>query len=172
MTVLFISAFLPIAQAGGTGVTGVPLLASSSKGVDSDSVYPNPRFSPADVVRIQVDALGKNDVPHENAGIEIAFRFASPGNKHVTGPLTRFIQLVSNPVYRPMLNHRKADYGKLEVEGTRAVQSVILTASNGERVGYLFALSRQQGGHCDACWMTDSVIRFEVRDEQNRLLTI
>jgi hypothetical protein len=144
--------------------------------VDSDAadkeLFPNQNLSPAEVVRIQIRALGQNDIPHENAGIEIAFRFASPRNKLITGPLPRFIQLVSNPVYRPMLNHRQARYGPLQIEGANATQPVILTASDGQRVGYLFTLSRQDGGTCDRCWMTDGVIRYDLIGDQDELLMI
>lgn len=167
VTILLFAGFLTEAQADVTLLTTISLQESSSE-VHPDSLKPSPNLSPAEVVRIQIEVLGHNDVPYENAGIEIAFRFASPANKSVTGPLDRFIQLVSNPIYRPMLNHQEAQYGEIQVEGNQALQPVILTAKNGERVGYLFVLSKQEGGPYDACWMTDGVIRFEPRHEQER----
>ncbi|MFQ5938177.1 MAG: DUF4864 domain-containing protein [Acidiferrobacterales bacterium] len=127
-----------------------------------DTLHPNPKFSPADVVRIQLEALRHNDVPHRNAGIELAFRFASPANKSTSGPLERFIAMVNNPVYRPMLNHRKVHYGAVEIESNAAVQAVILVGHSGERVGYLFSLSKQKSGRYASCWMTEAVIRFEI----------
>jgi hypothetical protein len=137
---------------------------------DPDSWQPDPKFTPADVVRIQLQALRANDTPRKNAGIEVAFRFASPANKTTTGPLARFIGLVSSPPYRPMLNHRQAHLGQIEIEENRAVQPVILVARNGERVGYLFSLSRQLTGRYASCWMTDAVIRFEITSGQARVL--
>jgi len=131
-----------------------------------DSLQPSPGLSPPEVVRLQIEALGHNNVPYENAGIETAFRFASPANKSVTGPLDRFIQMVSSPAYRPMLNYQEAEYGETVVEEDQAMQPVILTAKNGEQVGYVFHLSKQEGDPCDACWMTDGVIRFETRGKQ------
>jgi len=128
----------------------------------TQSAQPHPDLSPAEVIRIQIEALGKNDSPHENAGIEIAFRFASPTNKHATGPLERFIQIARSPAYRPMLNHRAAEYDELQTRGDEAVQPVILTTEAGEQIGYTFFLSKQRGGPFDACWMTDGVIRFNV----------
>ncbi len=145
-------------------MTAVPV--ADARQDERRSLQPTPDLSPADVVRVQVEALGHNDIPHENAGIEIAFRFASPANKITTGPLERFIQLVRNPVYRPMLNHREAEYGAIQIEEDRAVQLVILTAQGGERAAYFFSLSKQRGGRYDACWMTDAVIRFEIEDER------
>ena len=35
--------------------------------------FPGPEHGPADVVRIQVQALADNDTPYRNAGIEIAY---------------------------------------------------------------------------------------------------
>ncbi len=129
------------------------------------SPQPSPDLTPAEVVRIQLEALARNHTPYEHAGIEIAFRFASPANKRNTGPLDRFIRMVHNPPYRPMLNHREAEYGKIEVRGREAVQPVILTTREGKRVGYVFFLSKQKGGPYDSCWMTDSVMPFEVEHQ-------
>ena len=130
---------------------------------------PRPAYPPEEVVRIQIEALGDNDRPRPDAGIEIAFRFASPANKKVTGPLPRFIEMVHNPAYRHMLNHRGARYGKLKREGNRASLTVILKTRDGGRVGYLFQLSRQAQAPYRDCWMTDSVIRYEVREDYRQV---
>ena len=107
---------------------------------------PNPEYKPQEVVRIQLTALARNNDPYKDAGIEITFRFASPSNKQMTGPLDRFIRLLYNPAYSPMLEHRAANLGELVRENDRARLSVILTAADGERVGYLFILSKQKSG--------------------------
>lgn len=130
---------------------------------------PRPAFPPEKVVRIQIEALGDNDRPHADAGVEITFRFASPANRKVTGPLARFIEMVHSPAYRPMLDHRGARYGKLKREGDHASQAVILKSRDDGRVGYLFRLSRQTEAPYKDCWMTDSVMRFEVRDDYRQV---
>ncbi len=137
---------------------------------DASFLQPDPKFTPADVVRIQLQALQANDTPHKDAGIEVAFRFASPANKSTTGPLPRFINLVNSSPYRAMLNHRKAHFGQIEIEGNKAVQPVILVTPNGERAGYLFSLTRQLTGRYASCWMTDAVIRFEIIGGKERVL--
>jgi hypothetical protein len=126
--------------------------------------HPSSAQGPDEVIRLQLGALAANNDPHEDAGIEVAFRFASPANKQVTGPLARFIAMVHNALYRPLLNHRAVRYGTLRVENDHAAQMVIVTAGDGEVVAYLFVLSRQQGGACDSCWMTDSVLRVEAEE--------
>ena len=130
----------------------------------SHGAFPGPEYGPADVVRIQVQALANNDTPYRNAGIEVAFRFASPANKRFTGPLWRFIQMLYNPTYRPFLHHQAAHFGHVDIQGSEATQTVILTAANGRRVGYVFRLSKQQGGPCKACWMTDGVWRVDLQE--------
>jgi hypothetical protein len=125
---------------------------------------PAPDLSPAEVVRLQVEALGANDTPHEDAGIEAAFAFASPANKRATGPLERFRRLFDTPAYGPMIDHDGATYSTPQVEGTVARMGVILTTAQGERVGYLFRLSKQEGEPHADCWMTDGVRRVPVED--------
>ena len=127
-----------------------------------ENAYPEPELKPNDVVRLQLLAMQQND--DSDFGIEITFRFASPANKKQTGPLKRFIRLVRNPSYRPLLNHINATFLELTVEEDFAVQDVIITTSNGKRIGYRFWLSIQKGPLFPGCWMTDSVIPFKVME--------
>lgn len=120
---------------------------------------PSPDLTPAEVVGIQLDALRANDAPYPDAGIETAFRFASPANQVATGPLDRFAVMVKGPVYGDLLGFARADRGSIAVEGDRAAQRVTLTHADGRRAIYVFVLSRQDGGPCDGCWMTDAVTR-------------
>ena len=127
---------------------------------DIENAYPEPKLKPNDVVRLQLLAMQQND--DSDFGIEVTFRFASPANKKQTGPLKRFISLVRNPSYRPLLNHINATFLELTVEEVFAVQDVIITTYNGERIGYRFRLSIQKGPLYPGCWMTDSVTPFKV----------
>ena len=123
---------------------------------------PDASLTPEQVARIQVEALGRNNTPYPDRGIEITWNFASPGNRKGTGPLERFKRMVHNPQYEPMVNHRSAQYENAWIEGDRAGLDVILLSEDGRFVGYKFMLSRQLGGSCDGCWMTDGVARFQV----------
>jgi hypothetical protein len=116
------------------------------------------------VVRLQVEALANNDTPRPDAGIETAFRFASPANKRATGPLERFRTLFDTPSYGPMIDHEAARYSAPQVNGRTAQVGAILTTKDGERVGYLFRLSKQAEAPYEACWMTDAVIPVSVSD--------
>ena len=129
---------------------------------DIENAYPEPELKPNDVVRLQLLAMQQND--DSDFGIEVTFRFASPSNKIQTGPLKRFISLVRNPSYLPLLNHSNATFLELTVEEDFAVQDVIITTSKGERIGYRFRLSIQKGPLYPGCWMTDSVVPFKVME--------
>ncbi len=120
---------------------------------------PSPKLSPAEVVSAQLAALKNND--DDNTGIRITFRFASPGNQAQTGPIDRFIAMLNNPAYQPMINFQSAHPVPIEVDGSTAKQIVTLVASNGKRTRYLFILSKQKKPPCRGCWMTDAVMRLD-----------
>jgi len=123
---------------------------------------PDASLSPRDVVSIQIGALRNNDTPYADRGIEVTFNFASPANRHMTGPLERFKAMVRSPIYAPMIDHRRAEYENLMVDGDSARIDVILISRQGAYLGYRFILSRQHGNRYEGSWMTDAVIRFDV----------
>ena len=136
----------------------LPILGWSKDSIEN--AYPKPSLKPAEVVRIQLLAMKYNAA--SDLGIKITFRFASPSNKRVTGPLRRFIRLVKNPSYSPLLNHLDADFLALKFNEKIAVQDVIITSLKGKRIGYRFRLSLQQSPDYRNCWMTDAVMLFRV----------
>ena len=125
---------------------------------------PSPDLAPEAVVKIVVGALQQNDEPSEDAGIATAFRFASPGNRAATGPLARFRAMIRSG-YSDMLGFRRATYGEMQFEGDEAAQRVTLFQADGSRTTYVFALSKQRGGECDGCWMTDAVVPVPLEDD-------
>ncbi|MBV9300057.1 MAG: DUF4864 domain-containing protein [Verrucomicrobia bacterium] len=126
---------------------------------------PRPELSPEQVVGYQVTALQHNDEPQSDAGIERAFRFASPANKQMTGPLEKFVRIVKSPVYSPMLNNRSSLIVGSQVQDDQAKIAVKVVAADGRQVIYLFALSKQADGEFVNCWMTDAVAPLE--DDEN-----
>jgi len=131
----------------------------------TDSIpTPSPTLSPKEVVRLQVDALGNNDSPRAGAGIEAAFNFASPANRRATGPLRRFRTLFETPAYGPMIDHRSARLSEVQTQGDMARVGVLMVTESGDRIGYLFQLSRQTESPYEECWMTDAVVPIDVGD--------
>ncbi len=123
---------------------------------------PSPDLSPQDVVRLQLDALQNNDLLPDDAGIRAAFAFTSPTNREATGPVERFIQLVKNPLYRPLIGFETARLSDMAIVGNRAQQMVaVIHTRGGESAEFIFTLSRQTEGQFNGCWMVDGVLRTE-----------
>jgi hypothetical protein len=127
--------------------------------------HPHPSLSPAEVVRIQLEALRANDAG--DSGIEIAFRFASPDNKRSTGPLSRFAAMIKQDPYAMMLRYSDVVYGPVTVAGRRAAQRVTLSTPGRAPVTYVFHLARQEiAGPLQECWMTEAVQVVEYQGRQ------
>jgi len=147
---------------------GVQLSAAAADFVPE--IRPDPEYLPEEVVGIQMRALASNDQPFENAGIELTFRFASPGNKVQTGPLSKFSGLFNSPAYQPMINHARLEVGESEVRGSKARVPVMVESSDGRQVVYLFMLSRQTDGEFADCWMTDGVTPIRITEGDGPVL--
>ena len=150
------------------------LFASSISVVPASDLFPEiapaPEYEPDEVVGIQMRALGTNNQPYENAGIELTFRFASPQNREFTGPLSRFQMLFDNIAYQPMVEHAELTIGEADIQGEQARVPVLIADQDGNKAGYLFFLSRQSEVPYEDCWMTDRVIRVTLPDGNNTVL--
>ncbi len=116
---------------------------------------PDPSLAPEEVVQIQVDAFRNND--GADRGIEIAFRFASPANKRLTGPLPRFARMMRNGLYEPMLLAEEVNISDVQVRGNLARVLVTLETPGGRIHDYVFFLTRQTQGEYAGSWMTEGV---------------
>jgi hypothetical protein len=110
-------------------------------------------FGPADVVRLQVDALQANAALGDDQGIRIAWRLASAANRAATGPFPRFAMMVKHPTYAPLLDHQGARFGPVDVTGDVAQQRVVID-DDGVWRAYRWTLSRAR----DGAWRTDAVM--------------
>jgi hypothetical protein len=128
---------------------------------------PRPELTPEQIVQYQVAALQHNDDPKSDAGIERAFRFASPSNKQVTGPLANFVRIVKSPVYAPMLNSLSSLIVGSELKDDQAKIAVKIVAADGRQVTYVFILSKQNEGEFDNCWMTDGVAPLQDGEDSS-----
>ncbi len=147
-----------------------PLVAGVAPLAD---ITPGPEMSPEQVVQFQLNALQRNDDPQADAGIERAFRFASPSNKTAIGPLEKFARIVKSNPYAPMLNNVSSSIVGSDLKGDRARVAVKILAATGRQVTYVFVLSRQNEGEFNNCWMTDAVLPVdEGEDSSDQDLTI
>ena len=92
---------------------------------------PAPDLTPRQVVKAQLAAMQRNDQPAPDAGIRTAFRFASPYNREMTGPVERFIEMVKQPGYDALLNHRQSSLSDTTKKGNQARIKVHLIDSSG-----------------------------------------
>ena len=82
------------------------IVAISNKSY-SDVLKPNKNISPKEVVKIQLNALMKNDSPYEDRGILQTWEFAHPNNQRFTGPIERFTIMLKGDSFSMLLNHKE-----------------------------------------------------------------
>jgi len=87
------------------------------------------------------------------------YALASPANRAVTGPISRFTVMIMNPEYRSLVMQEDRLVGTPIILGDRAVVLASVVGYDRELATFCFYLSKQQGSKHRGCWMTDSVIR-------------
>jgi hypothetical protein len=123
-------------------------------------VGPTPLLTPEDVVTAVLAALREPDVPYPDAGIEVAYAFASPLHKEASGSLARFAAILHTAPYAPLLCFASAQPAPLVRDGDRAEQEVVLASPSGATAAFAFVLTRQRSGPLAGCWMTDAILRL------------
>jgi hypothetical protein len=130
-----------------------------------DDLAPKPELTPRQVVEYQLTALQQNDQPTPDAGIEKAFRFASPANQKSTGPISHFISMVHSSSYAALLNAKEAIVTRVQVEDREAKILTRIVSASGSETFYLFLLSKQTQGEEANCWLTDGVIGLQPAED-------
>lgn len=120
------------------------------------TVAASPALTPAEVVSTQMKALAKSRT--EPAAIADCFALASPANKVVTGPLSRFTQMLGSPAYRPLVDCQNFLVGEAKVSERLAVVLVSLIDRQGVPHAFRFVLTKQTRQPVEDCWMTDAVL--------------
>lgn len=120
---------------------------------------PNPDLHPQMVVKFQLQALQQNDNPVPNAGIRLAYEFASPGNRESIGGFGNFVDMIHQG-YSALLNHSDFELEPIKIAGDHAVQHINLVDSDGTAHNYVWILRRQDEGNYADCWLTDSVVEL------------
>ncbi|MBV8099287.1 MAG: DUF4864 domain-containing protein [Verrucomicrobia bacterium] len=139
---------------------------------NATELSPKPELTPQQVVEYQLSVLQHNDEPTPDAGIQRAFRFASPANQRSTGPIAHFIEMVHGPGYAALLNAREAVVMRVQVEQNEAKVLTHVFSAAGSEMYYVFLLSKQSEGEHVDCWMTDGVIAFQQADQEQSKIGI
>ena len=119
-------------------------------------IRPNDRFSPIEVVDIQLTSLQSNS--DDNKGIYQCWLFAHPVNKKYTGPIGRFISMIKSNPYDVLLGSLFFETKLISKNQTEAKVEVFLDGKNKNRYKILWILSKSNiSKTCTNCWMTIGV---------------
>jgi len=66
----------------------------------AETIKPDIKIDPYQVVIIQLNSLKNNDKPIIDSGIEQTWEFAHPDNKINTGPLEKFKKMIKGDAYK------------------------------------------------------------------------
>ena len=124
----------------------------------ADILLPSIDINPKKVVKIQLSALMKNDMPYKDHGIAQTWEFAHPNNKKTTGPIERFKNMIKADTYSMLLNH--SDHEIIEVFVTKNVATFEVTVLDRKKKYYRFKWQVEKynmEGDLKDCWLTTAV---------------
>ena len=124
----------------------------------AELLKPNRLIKPAEVVKIQLSGLQKNDLSFKDSGIEQTWNFAHPNNKKVTGPLPNFKMMIKGDAYQMMLDHLSHTITKLGSTDKLAQFEVVILDKN--KIYHKFNWQVEKytlDGLLKDCWLTTMV---------------
>ena len=124
----------------------------------AELLKPNSQIKPAEVVKIQLTGLQKNDLSFKDSGIEQTWNFAHPNNKKVTGPLPNFKRMIKGDAYKMMLDHLSHTITKLGSSDKWAQFEVVILDKN--KIYHKFNWQVEKytlDGLLKDCWLTTMV---------------
>ena len=124
----------------------------------ADLLFPNNSILPADVIKIQLNALMDNDSKFKDSGIEQTWNFAHPNNKKNTGPLLNFKMMIKGNSYQMLLNHLSHTITELGSSDKWAQFEVVILDK--EKIYHKFNWQVEKftmEGPLQGCWLTTVV---------------
>ena len=124
----------------------------------AELLRPSSKIQPAEVVKIQLVGLQKNDFNFKDSGIEQTWNFAHPNNKKVTGPLDNFKRMIKGDAYQMMINHLSHTITQLGNEDNWAQFEVVILDKN--KIYHKFNWQVEKytlEGALKDCWLTTMV---------------
>ena len=124
----------------------------------ADLLIPNSSILPAEVIKIQLDALMNNDSEFKDSGIEQTWNFAHPNNRKNTGPLPNFKMMIKGNSYQMLLNplsHTITEIGSSD----KWAQFEVVILDN-EKIYHKFNWQVEKftmDGPLQGCWLTTVV---------------
>ena len=133
-------------------VTILLLISSITK---AEVIKPAENFSAYDVIKIQLEALKKNN--KQNDGIKQTWLFAHPDNKKFTGPYERFKIMMYGQQYKFLLNHSSHKIELVSNSPNTFIYKVEIVANNKKLFFYEWHVQRGSEENCKDCWFTSAV---------------
>ena len=125
--------------------------------VYGELINPNEKLKPYDVIKIQLEALKKNNV--EDEGIKQTWLFAHPNNKKVTGPYERFRIMISGQQYQHLINHNSHKIKLLMNNSNKFIYKIEILDKNKQLFFYEWHVEKGSEKECKNCWFTSAVSR-------------
>ena len=124
----------------------------------SEIIKPSTKIKPAQVIKIQLKGLMKNDTPYMDQGIEQTWEFAHPSNQRFTGPLSRFKEMIKGESYNMLLNHISHEVMEIYRDESRALYEVTVLDSNKKYFKFRWQVEKfLDKGPLKNCWLTTLV---------------
>tara|TARA_B110000285_G_scaffold98734_1_gene112566 strand:+ start:635 stop:1096 length:462 start_codon:yes stop_codon:yes gene_type:complete len=123
----------------------------------ADTIKPAENLTAYDVIKIQLNALKKNNNPNKNSGIKQTWIFAHPENKKITGPYERFQQMLLGNQYNVLLNHESHKIKLITNSKNKYIYNVELISSDKKMYFYEWHLEKSTIKNCNNCWFTTIV---------------
>ena len=124
----------------------------------AEIVKPDSGIKPAEVVKIQLTGLQKNDLEFKDSGIEQTWNFAHPNNKKVTGPLDKFKRMIKGDSYQMMIDHLSHTITQLGSKDNWAQFEVVILDKNKIYHKFNWQVEKYTSeGVLKDCWLTTMV---------------
>ena len=124
----------------------------------ADLLIPNSSILPAEVIKIQLDALMNNDSEFKDSGIEQTWNFAHPNNRKNTGPLPNFKMMIKGNSYQMLINHLSHTITEIGSSDKWAQFEVVIL--DNEKIYHKFNWQVEKftmDGPLQGCWLTTVV---------------
>eukprot|EP01024_Parvocaulis_polyphysoides_P015728 TRINITY_DN16938_c0_g1_i2.p2 TRINITY_DN16938_c0_g1~~TRINITY_DN16938_c0_g1_i2.p2 ORF type:complete len:192 (-),score=9.04 TRINITY_DN16938_c0_g1_i2:130-705(-) len=146
----------------------------SNKKQSREGIYPRFEYTKDQALQVQLEALQNNNVPYNDHGIEVLYRFASfdPwtrcryfGKSQDMGQFERFRRMFHGSVYSALLSHTQSSMkAALQVSETSWMQNVQIVSVSGEIQTYSFFMVQRVGGRRDGYWFTERLLPTQEND--------
>ena len=131
------------------------LILFYSTQVNAELIKPNKELEPFDVVKIQLEALKKND--KKDIGIKQTWLFAHPDNKKFTGPYERFKIMIYGQQYRYLINHDSHKINLISNSPNTYIYRIEILTEDKKLYFYEWHVQKGSDDNCKNCWFTTAV---------------